>query len=145
MRERAVVKEIMADGRAVVTIVQDVQCGAHCPSCHGCGSAASPQTEASAVNAAGAGPGDTVILESSTGQMLVLPLMIVIGAVLIPLLLFHLGRWLGGPSAMSWMMAAVGTILSIGGLWLYYARVSAAPPIARVVRVEIEGRTGAEA
>jgi positive regulator of sigma E activity len=138
--ERAVVKEIISGGKAVVRIARDAECGAGCPGCHGCGSAVSPPAETTAVNAADAEPGDVVILESSTGQMLVLPLMIFVGAVLIPVILFHLVKWLGGPPAVRWAMALLGAGISALGLWLYHGRVSAAPPMSRVVRVE--GRSG---
>ncbi|MDR1203934.1 MAG: SoxR reducing system RseC family protein [Peptococcaceae bacterium] len=138
--ERAVVKEIIPGGKAVVTIARDVECGANCPSCHGCGSAVSPAAEATVVNTAGAAPGDRVVLESSAGQMLVLPLMIFLGAILIPILLFYLGKQMNGNWAVCWGMALLGAGISALALWLYHGRVSAVPPISRVVRVE--GKNG---
>jgi positive regulator of sigma E activity len=138
--ERAVVKEILSGGKAVVTIARDVNCGANCPSCHGCGSNISPPSETTAVNAAGAEPGDIVILESSTGQMLILPLTVFLGAGLIPVILFHVGKWLGGSLTVRWAMAVLGAGLSALALWLYHGKVSAAPPMSRVVRVE--GKNG---
>jgi sigma-E factor negative regulatory protein RseC len=141
LRELAVVKKIMPGGRAVVTIARDAQCGAGCPGCRGCGSSLSPPAETEAVNAAGAGPGDRVILESSTSQMLVLPLAVFLGAVLMPVVLFHLGKWLNGTPAVSWAMAALGTGISVWALWLYHGKVTAAPPVARVVCVESNGNS----
>lgn len=96
MQQKAIVKELTPHGEAVVAVERKSACSGDCDSCHGC----AHQTEivmVTAHNDAGAKPGDIVQVESETGRVLrlalllyIMPMILMIGGYLLP---FVQGNW----------------------------------------------------
>ena len=96
MQQKAIVKELLPNGGAVIAVERKSACSGDCDSCHGC----AHQTETVTVTAhndAGAEPGDKVQVESETGRVLrlalllyIMPMILMIGGYLLP---FVQGNW----------------------------------------------------
>lgn len=96
MQQKAIVKELAGRHGAVVAVERRSACSGDCDSCHGC----SHQTETVMVNAqnhAGAKPGDLVQVESASGRVLglavllyIMPILLMIVGYLLP---FVSGDW----------------------------------------------------
>ena len=96
MQQKAIVKELLPNGGAVIAVERRSACSGDCDSCHGC----AHQTEivmVTAHNDACAKPGDTVQVESATGRVLrlalllyIMPMILMIGGYLLP---FAQGNW----------------------------------------------------
>ncbi len=96
MQQKAVVKELTPQGDAIVAVERRSACSGDCDSCHGC----AHQTEivmVTAYNDAGADVGDVVQVESETGRVLrlalllyIMPMILMIGGYMIP---FIQGNW----------------------------------------------------
>jgi positive regulator of sigma E activity len=135
MRERALVKGITPDNLAIVVVQQNAGCGESCGSCRACGSRAQG-VETEAVNAAGAAPGDMVLLETSSARVILMSVVFFISPVLFPFAFFQLSRLLAWSVPVSGIMAALGLAAAFAVIRLVSNKVSAAPPAATVVRVE---------
>ncbi len=117
MQQKAIVKELTPHGGAVVAVERRSACSGDCDSCHGC----AHQTEivmVTAHNDAGAKPGDVVQVESETGRVLrlalllyIMPMILMIGGYLLP---FIHGNW-------KVLAAFAGLALGIGICVLYSA------------------------
>lgn len=117
MQQKATVKEIMPNGGAIVAVERRSACSGDCDSCHGC----AHQTETvmvTAHNDAGARPGDIVQVESETGRVLrlalllyIMPMVLMIGGYLLP---FIHGNW-------KVLTAFLGLAIGIGVCILYSA------------------------
>lgn len=94
--ERVVrVKSLNPDGTAQVLCKRESACGGNCAQCGGCAEGQKTM-EVTALNPIGATPGDRVILETSTGEILGL----VVAVYLIPIVLLiasycAFGLWAG--------------------------------------------------
>ena len=96
MQQKAVVKELTPHGDAVIAVERRSACSGDCDSCHGC---AHP-TEilmVTARNDIGAQPGDVVQVESETGRVLrlalllyIMPMVLMFAGYLLP---FVQGNW----------------------------------------------------
>lgn len=107
MTQKALVEKILDGNQAVIAVRRKAACASDCESCHGC---AHPEEtiKVTAYNQAGAGVGDTVVVESSSRQVIGLAALLY----LMPPLLMVAG-YLAVPAAEGWRIAA-----SIGGLCL---------------------------
>lgn len=96
MQQKAIVKELTPNGDAVVAVERRSACSGDCDSCHGC----AHQTETvmvTAYNHAGAKPGDVVQVESETGRVLrlalllyIMPMILMIAGYMLPVVQ---GNW----------------------------------------------------
>lgn len=96
MQQKAVVKELTPHGDAVIAVERRSACSGDCDSCHGC----AHQTEVlmvTARNDVGAKPGDVVQVESETGRVLrlalllyIMPMILMIVGYMLP---FVYGNW----------------------------------------------------
>ena len=69
MVQNAIVKKIMKDGVAQVSLLRQMECGLHCDgSCEGCSQKPKDEILALASNPIGAKPGDHVEVEPSVGH-----------------------------------------------------------------------------
>lgn len=96
MQQKAIVKELIPHGGAIVAVERRSACSGDCDSCHGC----AHQTEivmVTAHNDAGAKLGDVVRVESESKRVLglalllyIMPMLLMIGGYLLP---FVHGNW----------------------------------------------------
>lgn len=91
MTQIATVKRLMGKKQAEVLVRRQSACGHDCASCGGCGPESSAQVTAVADNTLGARPGDTVQVESESGQVLRMAFVLY----LVPLVLFFAGYFAG--------------------------------------------------
>lgn len=92
-QQKARVTRILDDGRAEVAVKRQSACGHDCAQCGGGCSELMVASEVRVVadNAAGAQPGDTVTVESSTSRVLGAAVLVYT----VPFLLFFVGYFLG--------------------------------------------------
>lgn len=99
----------LPDGKAEIFLVRESACSGDCHKCSGCG-AAKETMIAEAENPIGAEAGDFVKVETSTGQILGMAMLVYA----MPLVLFFagyaLGEWLGWGGAL---MGSLGFALSV--------------------------------
>ena len=86
MTQIATVTALPGPGTAEVTVARQTACGHDCEECAGCG-VTGAAVHARALNPIGARPGQKVVVQSDTGKML----HIVVLVYLIPVLLFFVG------------------------------------------------------
>jgi len=117
MTQVATVERILDSAFAEVSVSRQSACGHDCEECAGCGVAGS-SVRARARNPIGAEPGQRVVVESNTKNM-----MGIIGLVyLVPIALFFLGYFLSGGLAsegLRYLIAAVGFFAGILPAILY--------------------------
>ena len=99
MTQEVVVRAVHADGTAQVLHLRQSACSGDCHKCSGCG-AAQEALMLTAENPVGAKPGDTVVIQSETGPVLLGAAMLY----MLPLVLFFVGYALG---AALWQMGAL--------------------------------------
>lgn len=69
MVQNAIVKKIVGEGVAQVSLLRQMECGLHCDgACAGCGQKPKEEILALAANPIGAGPGDHVEVEPADGR-----------------------------------------------------------------------------
>lgn len=108
MTQKARVKRVLDDGRAEVTIERTTACAHDCANCaSSCSMAYTPPLTVTAENAAGAGEGDMVLLESSTKKMLSIAAVVYA----VPVLLFIAGVIISSAAALR---AGAAAALSVG-------------------------------
>jgi len=77
MVQNAIVKELLADDVAQVSLLRQMECGLHCDgACAGCGQKPKEEILALARNLIGAKPGDFVEVEPASGQNLLIPIIV---------------------------------------------------------------------
>ena len=117
MQQKAIVKEITPQGNAVVAVERRSACSGDCDSCHGC----AHQTEIVTViahNDAGAEQGDVVQVESETGRVLRLALLLYI----MPMVLMIAGYMIPGVQGnLKVLTAFMGLAIGIGICVIYSA------------------------
>ena len=131
MEQIVIVQRILPEGRAQVACQRKSACSGDCHKCAGCGAAAETVV-VEAENAIGAGPGDWVLLRSSSKTVLRA------AAVLygLPVLLFFLGWALGELAGrLPGLFGALGFGLGLGAALLYDRKMTK----SRSVSYEIIG------
>lgn len=131
MTQTATVKQLLSDGRAEIVVQRQSACGHDCANCGGCSAGSAPQVTAAAVNGAGARPGDVVLVESESGQVLRLAAVLY----LVPFLLLFAGYLLAaGPLGLGeGASAALGfgcLLLGLGGSFLLDRRLRRSGTVA---------------
>lgn len=111
MTQTATVRRIVSARKAEVAVLRETACGHDCASCGGCKSGERPEVLALAENAAGAVPGDTVLVESASSRVLGIAAVVY----LVPFLLFFGGYFLAGamgqPDTASIVWGVAGIVL----------------------------------
>ena len=112
MTQIATVERILDAGHAEISVPRKSACGHDCEECAGCG-VTGAAVHVRALNPIGATPGQKVVVESSTKNML----RIVVLVYLIPVALFFLGYFIalaaGAGVAVQYTAAGLGFILGI--------------------------------
>ena len=70
MTQTATVKQLLPDGQAEIVVQRQSACGHDCAGCGGRAAGNAPQITATAANGAHAHPGDVVLVESESRQVL---------------------------------------------------------------------------
>ncbi len=113
MEQRVQVAKLYDNGTAEVFIRRESACSGDCHKCSGCGAAKEIVT-ARARNAIGAGVGDRVVVSSNDRQLLLAMLVVYILPLILLLLGYFAGLWLGiapGLSALGGF--ALGVVLML--------------------------------
>lgn len=127
MRQRATV-EATCDHMAIVSVRRESACSGDCHKCAGCG-AVTQTLQIRAENLIGAGRGDKVYLESSTGIVL----WAVVLVYLVPVVGFLVGYLLGTYLAHAAMIGGCGFLLGWIPALLYNRYIQKRPPVYTIV------------
>lgn len=100
MVQNAIVKRVVGDGVAEVSLLRQMECGLHCDgTCAGCGQKPKEEILALATNPIGACPGDFVEVEPADGHNLSTPVVVfllpcvgLVGGYLLGQGVLHLGE-----------------------------------------------------
>lgn len=115
MEQQVRVKEIYADGMALVVHTRLSACSGDCHKCSGCGAARETMV-LRAENPIGAQPGDLVKIQSASAPVLKAAAVLYV----LPLLLFFLGYGLGAAAGISGgVLGGAGFLLGIFLVVLY--------------------------
>ena len=106
MTQKVMVKAINPDGTAQVLHLRQSACSGDCHKCSGCG-AAQETLMLTAENPIHARPGDTVVIQSETGPVLLGAMVLY----MLPLVMFFLGYALG---AALWQQGSLTGCLAFG-------------------------------
>ena len=124
MTQIATVERIVNASYAEISVPRKSACGHDCEECAGCG-VSGAAVRARALNPIAAQPGQKVVVESSTREML----GIVAVVYLIPVVLFLIGyvamTLLGAAVAVQYTVAIAGFVLGIAAAILYDRRLRA--------------------
>jgi len=108
MTQIATVEELIRPGRVRIAVKRETACGHDCENCGGCGAGGGMVLKVEATDPLGTCPGDKVVVESSTGQVLSAAALVY----LVPMATLIAGYALG---------ASLGTVLHIGVTVLGFA------------------------
>ena len=116
MTQTATVQRILSNGMAEIAVPRKSACGHDCEECAGCG-VSGAAVKAKALNRIGALPGQKVVVESSTGKIFGVVVLVYV----LPVVLFLLGYFLseGLPENWRYAIAIVAAIVSIIPCVLY--------------------------
>ena len=106
MTQIATIEKLLDAGHAEIAVARQSACGHDCAECAGCGVSAAP-VYARASNPIGARPGQKVVVQSSTKNILGITLLVY----MVPVALFFLGYALGG-----FFATAAARLLWSGGI-----------------------------
>ena len=121
MTQIATVEKILDADHAVISVPRKTACGHDCEECAGCG-VNGAAVKAKAKNAVGARPGQKVVVESDTKNMLGIISLVY----LTPVVLFLLGyllTWFFPSEGMRYAVASVAFVVGIIPAILYDRRV----------------------
>ena len=89
MTQIATIEKLLDGSHAEIAVARQTACAHECAECAGCGSTGAP-VYARAINAIGAQPGQKVVVESSTKNVMGIILLVY----MVPVVLFFLGYFL---------------------------------------------------
>lgn len=121
MTQIATVEKILDSRYAVISVPRKSACGHDCEECAGCG-VTGAAVQAKAANPIGASPGQKVVVESDTGKMMRIILLVY----LTPIVLFLAGyllTWFLSSSALRYGIAGLGFLGGIAIAMVYDRRL----------------------
>ena len=135
MTQIATVERIIDKNHAEISVPRKSACGHDCEECAGCG-VSGAAVHAKAANPIDALPGQKVVVESNTGKMM----HIIILVYLIPVVLFLAGylipALMGASVAMQYTLAITGFVVGIIGAISYDRKLKAQGGLSfRIVRL----------
>ena len=137
MVQNAIVKQLVGEGMAQVSLLRQMECGLHCDgACAGCSQKPPQEILALAANPIGAKPGDFVEVEPSVGHGIGLSVIVF----LLPCVGLGAGYALGQALLELGDVAALGTGalgLALGclpALWLYRSMTRSQKPEFSILR-----------
>ena len=112
MVQNAIVKKLVSDGVAEVSLLRQMECGLHCDgACAGCGQKPKEEILALASNPIGAKPGERVEVEATSGSSIGIALLIFAIPCVFLVLGYLLGQALGMGEMPSVGMAGLGLVV----------------------------------
>lgn len=112
MTQIATVEECLRPGIVRVVVRRETACGHDCENCGGCGAAGGQIFRVEALDPIGVFPGDRVVVESSTRQVLAAAVLVYFIPMLTLLLGYGAGEWLGG-GAILFLAAGIGFLIGL--------------------------------
>ena len=110
MTQIATVERVLKGGKAEISVVRKTACGHDCEECAGCGVSGAAIYMTARCNIS-VKPGDKVIVESSTGELLGIAALVY----LIPVVCFFVGYFLPGQAAGEWLRIGAGIVAFAAG------------------------------
>lgn len=121
MTQIATIEKLLNDGRAEISVARQTACAHDCSECAGCGATGSA-IHACASNPIGARPGQKVVVESSTKNLMGIILLVY----MVPIIMFFTGYFITGsilPSALRYLTAVIAFLVGIIPAVLYDRRL----------------------
>ena len=108
MVQTAIIKRIVSQGVAQVSLMRQLECGLSCKSCEGCPQKPKDEILALAENPVEAKVGDVVEVESNSGSAIGIAVLVYLVPCLGLVLGYLLGVWLGFGEGLCVLMAFAG-------------------------------------
>ncbi len=125
MTRKVQVRRLLDNQTAEVFLERPTACSGDCHQCAGGCTAAREIMTVRALNPIGAGPGDLVLLELDTRQMLKITVLVC----LVPIVLFFLGWFLGALIRLAPWFGALGFLLGIVFILWYNRHIERRAPV----------------
>ena len=111
MVQTAVVKRIISQNVAEVSLMRQLECGLSCKSCEGCPQKPRDEVLAMAENEVEARVGDVVEVESNSGNAIGIAALVYLVPCVFLILGYLLGAWIGFGEGICVLMAFVGLLV----------------------------------
>lgn len=111
MTQIGTIEKLLDENHAEIAVARQSACGHDCEKCAGCGATGSV-IRARAVNTIGARPGQKVVVESSTKNMMGIVLLVY----MVPVVLFFLGYFFTAPLSSEGLRYTAATAAFAAGL-----------------------------
>ena len=119
MSQNAIVKKIVGEGVAEISLMRQLECGLSCKSCEGCPQKPKEEILALANNPIGAVPGDWVEVELASGSAIGVAALVYLVPCVTLLGGYLVGQGLGLGEGASVGLGAVGLLLGfLPAIWL---------------------------
>jgi len=136
MIQTAIVKRILPSGAAEISLMRQLECGLSCKSCEGCPQKPKDEILALAENAAGAGPGDVVEVQSNSGNAIGIAALVYLVPCIFLVLGYLLGAYLGFEEGLCVLMAFLGLFVGFApAVLLNRAIVRGGKPEFTILRI----------
>lgn len=136
MVQTAVVKRIISEHVAEVSLMRQLECGLSCKSCEGCPQKPKDEILARAENTAGACAGDVVEVESNSGSAIGIAALVYLVPCAFLVLGYLLGAWMGFGEGLCVLAAFAGLFLGfVPALLLNRTIVKRGKPEFTILRI----------
>lgn len=136
MVQTAVVKRIISEHVAEVSLMRQLECGLNCKSCEGCPQKPKDEILALAENTVNAFVGDVVEVESNSGSAIGIAALVYLVPCVFLVLGYVLGAWLGLGEGLCVLAAFVGSFVGFApALLLNRAIMKRGKPEFTILRI----------
>jgi len=135
MSDKAIVKEILSENRAIVLKLPEAREHKNCAKCGSCG-ASDRAIETIALNSLDAKPGDLVSIETDESKSIWLLFILIGSPIFLPLIFYLIGSALGLPDAGSGVMAAFGLFSAYKIIKFHNNKAANGPPITTITEIQ---------
>ena len=136
MVQTAIIKRILSNGVAEVSLMRQLECGLSCKSCEGCPQRPKDEILALAQNEPGAAVGDVVEVESNSGSTIGIAALVYLVPCVGLILGYLIAAWFGLVEGLCVLMAFVGLFVGfIPALLLNRAIIKRSKPEFTILRI----------